>query len=388
MESKFPNFDIYSTPLALLFVQGLIFTLLIANRYRKKKYFPDLLLTIFLFLFLFERIHYIIGFMSWYDSFPNTKINYFLIPMTLAIGPLLYFYVKSITNGNYRISKNDLLQFLPCISFVLYHLVLFVVDATMPGFAETQNGQWMSSVELRIVKPLMILASSFHLLLYLAFTLQLYYFYRKKIIQFYSNTYRLELNWVRNFLILYLCLFIYDVFQNITDSFIIDLHWTQKWWFHFISSAAILYFGIKGYFTKTEKLQDINFDFSLAEQNVVTKEKKSFNNEKLMLKDFMEKEKPFLNPDLSLKELASQLKLGSVQLSEIINAGFEVNFNDFVNQYRVEEVKKALQEGRQEQLSLVGIAYDCGFNSKATFNRVFKKLTSESPTEFIRKIKN
>ena len=71
------------------------------------------------------------------------------------------------------------------------------------------------------------------------------------------------------------------------------------------------------------------------------------------------------------------------QLSEVINEGFGKNFNDFVNSYRVEAVKQMLQDGKQKQLSLLGIAYDCGFNSKATFNRVFKKIAQTSPTEFV-----
>ena len=67
---------------------------------------------------------------------------------------------------------------------------------------------------------------------------------------------------------------------------------------------------------------------------------------------------------------------------------FGKNFNDFVNAYRVEAFKAMLKENKHEQLSLLGIAQECGFNSKATFNRVFKKLTNTSPTEYLKSSPN
>ncbi|MEO0470134.1 MAG: helix-turn-helix domain-containing protein, partial [Bacteroidota bacterium] len=70
------------------------------------------------------------------------------------------------------------------------------------------------------------------------------------------------------------------------------------------------------------------------------------------------------------------------QLSQIINLGFGQNFNEFVNQYRIEAVKTQLQQGAQKQLSLLGVALECGFNSKATFNRTFKKLTQTTPSQY------
>lgn len=384
MEPKFPVFDIYSMPLLLLLLQGFLFVLLIGHRFFKKGSLPDLLLSLFLLFFCYERIHYAIGFMGWYDSHQNTKINYFLFPMTLVYGPLLYFYVRSVTKASFRFKSNYMLHFLPFLIYFIYRIFIFSYDARQGGFADTQNGIMMSNIEIAIVNPLMILFSSFHLLLYLAFTIQLYWIYRIQIKQFYSNTYMLELNWIRNFLFIFAFLFLYDVFQSIVDGFIYELHWTQKWWFHALSSAVIIYFGVKGYFTKTHKLQDLDFKVMPYDvKDLVATETKDFSIAMQSISAFMEIEKPYLDPSLNLKDLAGLLKLSAAELSEIINAGFKVNFNDFINRYRVEEVKRALNENKHEVLSLVGIAYDSGFNSKATFNRVFKKLTGSSPTEFI-----
>jgi AraC-like DNA-binding protein len=67
----------------------------------------------------------------------------------------------------------------------------------------------------------------------------------------------------------------------------------------------------------------------------------------------------------------------------VINQGFQLNFNDFINQYRIEAVKDKLKAGEQKTQTLLGIAYDCGFNSKATFNRAFKKVTGLSPKQWL-----
>ena len=63
-----------------------------------------------------------------------------------------------------------------------------------------------------------------------------------------------------------------------------------------------------------------------------------------------------------------------------------MNFNDFINNYRVEDVKKAFDKGEHKKTTLLGIAFDCGFNSKATFNRAFKKNTGISPKEYLKKV--
>jgi YesN/AraC family two-component response regulator len=72
------------------------------------------------------------------------------------------------------------------------------------------------------------------------------------------------------------------------------------------------------------------------------------------------------------------------KLSAHINTAHQKNFNDFINSYRVQEVKQMLEAGKHKTLSLLGIGLDAGFNSKATFNRVFKKLTGMTPNEYVK----
>ncbi len=103
-------------------------------------------------------------------------------------------------------------------------------------------------------------------------------------------------------------------------------------------------------------------------------------NRKLI--DFMNNEKPFLDPDLTLPELAKKLEISRNQLSGVINQIHGVNFYQFVNQYRVNEVQKLMDDPGNSNLKLISLAYEAGFNSKASFNRIFKQMTNMTPSEY------
>ncbi|MGI4863549.1 MAG: helix-turn-helix domain-containing protein [Janthinobacterium lividum] len=98
----------------------------------------------------------------------------------------------------------------------------------------------------------------------------------------------------------------------------------------------------------------------------------------------MASERPWLEPELTLAELANRLRTHPALLSKVINAGCGQNFNDFVNTYRVQEARRKLADPRFAHYSLVGVALESGFNSKSTFNRVFKKLLGQAPSEVMR----
>lgn len=386
---SFPDFNIYSTPLLILVVQGLVFVGLLFARYIKKKNISDLFLALILLIVCYQQTCYTVGFMGWYNVFRNTKINYFLIPLGIAIAPLIYFYVKAITISNFIFKKKDFIHFIPAITLILYRFSIYFYDSLQPGFNDTQNGILKLSVDEPIVLPLLVFVSFAQMLLYLAFTFQLFYNYRKRIKAYFSNTYKLELNWILSFLIAFTALFLYSSLQDIIGSLIIELNYEQRWWLNIFMAIVVLFVGIKGYFTDTTKLNKLSFSFSPNPESIpqVKKEEEKVSAEDIeKLKSYMELEKPYLNPDLNLSDLSDELQINRAELSKIINSGFNKNFNDFINEYRVNTFKEKLNLGEHKQLSLLGIAYDCGFNSKATFNRVFKKITQISPTEFLNSI--
>jgi AraC-like DNA-binding protein len=100
------------------------------------------------------------------------------------------------------------------------------------------------------------------------------------------------------------------------------------------------------------------------------------------LKKHMLSSKTYQNPDLTLSMLATQMGISSHILSQVINEQFNLNFFDFVNQYRVEEFKQRITNPSYNNFSLLGIAFECGFNSKSAFNRIFKKATGYTPSQY------
>lgn len=383
----FPDFNIHSTPLLILVLQALVLVGLLLKRYVEKRNASDAILAILLLTVSYTQICYTVGFMGWYDTFRNTKINYFLIPAGTAIAPLIYLYVKSVTKSNFKFLKKHLWHFAIPLSLVTYRFSIFAYDAMQFGFNETQNGILKIELDEPIILPILSVVGFSVMLLYLAFTIQLYVNYRQKIKQYFSNIFKLELNWIRNFLIVFTLLFIYSSVQDFVGSILVDLGYKERWWLNLLMAVCALYIGLKDYFTDTTKLNKLDFSFSPKQISIPESPKevkKDIEDTAIQaISDLMEREKPYLNPDLNLSELAKQANLTRGQLSEIINSGFQMNFNDFVNSYRVNAFKGMLKEGKHEQLSLLGIAYECGFNSKATFNRVFKKLTNFSPTQYL-----
>jgi len=92
----------------------------------------------------------------------------------------------------------------------------------------------------------------------------------------------------------------------------------------------------------------------------------------------------FTQNDVSLKDLAAKVGLRNHQLSQVLNHHLGTSFHDFVNRYRIERARKMLAQ--PEQQTIIGIAYDCGFNSKVTFNIAFKKHTGITPKEYRQRI--
>ena len=113
---------------------------------------------------------------------------------------------------------------------------------------------------------------------------------------------------------------------------------------------------------------------------MLLKEKEEIYADKIT--QYMNTAKPYLDADLTLPGLAIMLQIPPHHLSRVINEKFGINFFDFINQYRIEEVKSKIVNPEFDNLTLLGIAFDCGFNTKSAFNRVFKKMTGLTPSEY------
>ena len=339
-------------------------------------------MVLILCIMAYHRTAYTIGFMGWYDTFQNTKINYFLFSLGLAVGPLIYLYVRTTLKPPFSFYKTDLYHFIPVLMFIAYRLVLLILDSRELDWQEGYEGRWQREIHLNFLAPIFQLLEYSSKLIYYAFTIQLYLSYRHKIHQYFSSTHQVELNWIRNFLAIYTFLFIYGYMTDVVDAFVFDLDYIHNWWVHFFSAIAIVYLGVKAYYTDLRHLHDQTINLDLA----ITPSEKSIKpiySERIMqLDELVKQKKLYLNSDLTLKDLASEVNMSIHDLSELINKGAGINFNEWVNRHRVEEVKQRLLDPEFAHLSLVSIGYDCGFNSKATFNRVFKNLSGMSPSQF------
>ena len=101
--------------------------------------------------------------------------------------------------------------------------------------------------------------------------------------------------------------------------------------------------------------------------------------------DFMKNNKPYLDPELTLDQLAALLSLKPRALSQAINEILNQNFFDFINRYRIEEAAKLLANPIDKKVTVLEVLYEVGFNSKSSFNALFKKYMGLTPTEFKRK---
>ena len=152
-----------------------------------------------------------------------------------------------------------------------------------------------------------------------------------------------------------------------------------------ILTYSVSYFGIKQTYV-------FNKTYDLPDESVQDEQKEKYKNSNLSeetkqeyiqkILDYMQTERPYLNPELTIQDLSNQLNITRHHLTEILNNDLGKNFFTFINDYRVDEVKKRLLNPKFEHLTIVAIAFDSGFNSKSTFNSIFKQITEKTPSKW------
>lgn len=333
---------------------------------------------------------YMLGYANWYAGEITSDILFFVPFMqVLLIGPVVFFYTKSLLNKSFRLSKKDWIHFIPAILYFIYSLIIFVTDKLILDdyyfYADGRDkdlANWYQAAGL--------ISMSFYLIL----SLKYYANYKVLIFETVSYADTVLFKWIRNFMIAFLGILILRVL-----FFILNPDWGEfgsQFW-HYISFSFVFYYiSVNGYShavkssilsSITSKETDVFYEVekpsSTTQDNSIEKDIAYWKPKILVL---INEDKIYENPTLTLSDVANQLNTNTKIVSSVVNNGFQMNFNDFINHYRVEAVIEQLKKGEQNTKTLLGIALECGFNSKATFNRAFKKNTSLSPKEFLVKL--
>jgi AraC-like DNA-binding protein len=406
------EFGFYSSLLLIFFVHGLVYAVLLVRRGLQNSIASDKWLALFLLFCIFYIAPWMLGFGGWYDNQPYRDVLFYLpFQHLFFIGPVIFFYVQSLLNPGFRFGKKDWLHVLPGVLYILFCLVMAVIDKLVLHQYYFLRNQTDPDFDLWYQ-----LAGFASMVFYFLASLRYYNLYRSIIVQVVSYAELVMFRWIKRFLLAFLMMLVLRLIFFIAGLLPVfsDLAYAGTWWEYFSFAIIFYYIAIAGYsntiVTKVpfrlslienrkvlllpqNKHEVINEtgDFEEAEiiqdTNVTEADSNLLNEWKPKIVQLVKQEKAYEDPELSLMQMAKRLRISPSSLSRVINQGFGKNFNDFINQYRIEAVKEKLQAGEQKTQTLLGIAYDCGFNSKATFNRAFKKATAVSPKEWMEKLK-
>lgn len=330
---------------------------------------------------------FMFGYAGWY-SVKSYREFLFFVPFQqlFLIGPVFYFYVRSLLKGNLKLSTRDYLHFLPALVYLIYSLIVFITDKfILEEYYFYADGR---DKDLAFWYQMSGLIS---MLFYLFLSLRYYLNYRRLSLQEVSFADEIAFKWIKHFAIAFSAILLLRVL-----FFILNPEWGEfgsKYWYYLCFSGLLLYISITGYTNTIKTIVRLPSALSLQldlPENHITEEPKTDAEEDLALKVWKDKiiglfetEAIYQNPNLILGDLADLLNTNRSVISKVINQEFKVNFNDFVNERRVEAVREKLKKGEHNTNTLLGIALDCGFNSKTTFNRAFKKHTGLTPKQFI-----
>lgn len=329
---------------------------------QSNRFLALLIFTIFLWLIdHFLRIADIYG--------QNANLYFLPIFYSFAFGPLIYFYVKSLINQLFIFQRKDYLHFIPVLFQAGLYIFLTTKDYDFKKWYWENIHQWITyKIEFD--------GTFISMLIYLILSIRLLRNYQIYVVNNFSETSKIRLNWLKIILIILITLCVQWLVEIILRDFF-------NLYFNYDYSIQIL--GIMALVLAIGGIRQANLSKMNFEEEVVQKIQIQVNTRILeQIKKGMDIEKLFLNPTLTLAEFAKELKLNPKIVSQQINTGLSKSFNDFVNEYRVEEVKKRLNSPDLERLTILGIAYDSGFNSKTTFNRIFKDFTGLAPRDFLK----
>ena len=316
------------------------------------------------------------------------KFHYFLgleIPLPLLHGPFLFLYTKALTDGNITFRKM-FFHFIPYTIAFMSIVPFLLLEKKQKIYVYQNEGEGYNSITSIILLCIIISGVIYTILSILALIK-----HKKRIKDHFSHTDKINLEWLLRLIIGLSCIWILVFFAN--DEIIFA---SVVFFVFFIG-----YYGIKqvGIFTNKHPLElTIDSETSQDKDTLLappknTKYEKSyltFNQiqeiHKRMIFLMIEK-KLYIIQELTLSMVAKELKVHPNTLSQVINTIEQKNFFDYINMLRVEEFKEKITQPDSQKYTLLSLAYECGFNSKTSFNRNFKNHTGKSPSEYLKEVK-
>lgn len=398
------DFGFYSSILLISFSQGILYSILLLIKAIRTENKSNYWLSLFIFLCSLYIAPWMLGFAGWYDNQPYRDILFYLpLQHLLFIGPIIFFYTQSLLNPSFKFTKKEALHLIPGLLYLLYITAIGVYDKLiLHDYYFYANGidkdfdNWYQKTGL------------VSMIVYLIVSIRYYNSYKKLMYQVVSYADSILFQWIKTYLMAFLIMLSLPILFDIISHFFPELNsYKGSWWFFLFFSAVMYYIAIVGYsnpanaaipfkmeFNKNPILLLYETENNVTEEAVIDIDYETFEENvspeiqtwKIKIETLIRAEELYKNPELNITDVAKKLDTNVALISKTINQGFQMNFNNFINSYRIEAVKIMFANNEHKKSTLLGIAFDCGFNSKATFNRAFKKNTQISPKEYLNTI--
>ena len=294
------------------------------------------------------------------------------LQFSLALGPFIYFYVLKITRPGYKLRGTDLLHFIP----LLLQQGIFVLEigqSISTGVATYHTPVFQQTgLVLNMAAFISVVAY-----LYISFRLIESYYQQLKFNQV-NDRYRNQMRWLVRLIKAFGFLWLLWLPYAVADFF----YFHQRLGIQAYYPLYLLLAGMMIWIAATVHSKPGSTIIAQAPAVSRTPVPAVLRQKGAWLRRVMEDKRYYEDAELSLTSLADKLGLTVHELSRIINIALKKNFNDFINEYRVAEVIRKMQDPAFAHITLLGIALDSGFNSKSSFNRIFKQITGKSPAEY------